>query len=151
MRVIENPDFHFQTFCFIQDGIQIMPPFFSEKVRMRTGFNADRANAAFPDALHSFPKKRCIFTMLPEKWKNVLIRMVLKGLDQSLVHSDTGFLMFLSVPACGQRSLGTGMSRIEYNRTREMQRKNLTNTGTAGTGREYSPPGKSYSRKAKGG
>ena len=103
VAVVENPDLHVELPGFLQDDVQVVPPFRSAEVRVRAAFEAHGAAAGVMNDMHVFAQRLFILAAQPEKGKDRACRPSLQEVFNSSVHD--AFLIFPAVRQsfCGSR------------------------------------------------
>ena len=103
VTVVENPDLHVELPGFLEDDIQVVPPFRPAEVRMRAALEAHGAAAGVMNDMHVFAQCLFILAAQPEKGKDRACRPSLQEIFDSLVHD--AFLIFPAVRQsfCGSR------------------------------------------------
>ncbi len=87
--IVQQPDTHTPLLRFFQQKTKILPPFFFTELLMRTAFDTKRVDPTVLYGVDHFGQYSMIFSVLPEKWQNILCRCFpTLGFMYSVIHLD---------------------------------------------------------------
>ena len=89
--IVQNPDLHAAPPAFVQQHVHILPPLGPQKIRMRPGFHAQRADAAFVNSLHGFAKPRFVLAVHPQERNHIIAHLLIPSRNQARFPSRNTF------------------------------------------------------------
>ena len=93
MLVVQQPHLHLPLLAFTKDQIHILPPRRAAEALMRAGLHTYGPDTALINFFNFLLKNAVLFTMLPEKRRDIIFAGPIQCFLQSRVHLSISFTL----------------------------------------------------------